>query len=86
MKTNTKFLMMAAVLTFSLELQTSNLIAQNNDIVIDGAYIVMDGGTVTNNIYIVVDQANPLGIVRSSAGGHIHSENQYNIEIGRAHV
>ncbi|MBW6481692.1 MAG: gliding motility-associated C-terminal domain-containing protein [Vicingaceae bacterium] len=51
---------------------------QNNSLVLDGAYIVLDGGTAANSIHIVVDQPNPLGIVRLPAGGHIHSENQYN--------
>lgn len=59
-------------------LLTTTCYAQNNSIVLNGAYIVLDGGTATNNIYVVVDQPNPSGIVRLSAGGHINSENQYN--------
>ncbi len=51
---------------------------QNNSLVLNGAYLVLDGGTATNNITLVVNQPNPLGIVRLPAGGHIHSENQYN--------
>ncbi|HLV42789.1 MAG TPA: gliding motility-associated C-terminal domain-containing protein [Brumimicrobium sp.] len=57
---------------------SSNSYAQNNSIVLNGAFIVLDGGTTANNIYIVVDQPSPSGIVRLPAGGHIHSENQYN--------
>ena len=57
---------------------SSNSYAQNNSIVLNGAFIVLDGGTTANNIYVVVDQPNPSGIVRLPAGGHIHSENQYN--------
>ena len=53
--------------------------AQNNSIVLDGAYIVLDGGTTTNKIFVVVDQPDPSGIVRLPAGGHIHSENQFNL-------
>jgi gliding motility-associated-like protein len=68
--------LVAIILTFNL--QTFNCEAQNNSIVLDGAYIVMDGGTAINNIAIVVDQPNPLGIIRLPTGGHIHSENQYN--------
>jgi gliding motility-associated-like protein len=49
-----------------------------NSVVLNGAYIVLNGGTAANNINLVVDQPNPNGIVRM-AGGHIHSENQYNV-------
>ncbi len=69
------FASFALIISYQL---SSNCNAQNNSIVLDGAYIVMDGGTATNNIYIVVDQPNPAGIIRLPTGGHIHSENQYN--------
>ncbi|MDD2982460.1 MAG: gliding motility-associated C-terminal domain-containing protein [Crocinitomicaceae bacterium] len=63
-----------------LSYQYSNICyGQNNSIVLDGAYIVLDGGTAANNIYVVVDQPNPSGIVRLPAGGHIHSESQYHV-------
>src|SRR5690554_469975 len=52
--------------------------AQDNALTLNGAYIVMNGGTATENINLVVNQSSDLGIVRSSKGGHIHSENQYN--------
>lgn len=52
--------------------------AQNNALVLNGAYMILDGGTPATNIYLVVDQSNPLGIVRLG-GGHINSEGQYNI-------
>lgn len=51
--------------------------SQNNSIVLDGAYIVLDGGTAAANIYVVVDQSSTSGIVRPG-GGHISSEGQYN--------
>jgi gliding motility-associated-like protein len=54
-------------------------LSAQNSIVIDGAYIVLDGGVAGNNINIVIDQPNPLGILRLPSGGHIHSENQYNV-------
>lgn len=54
-------------------------LSAQNSIVIDGAYIALSGGTAANNINIVVNQPNPLGIVRLPSGGHIHSENQYNV-------
>lgn len=54
-----------------------NSFAQNNSIVLDGAFIVLDGGTAANNIYVVVDQSSTSGIVRPG-GGHISSEGQYN--------
>ncbi|MBI2280540.1 MAG: hypothetical protein HYU68_07600, partial [Bacteroidetes bacterium] len=65
-------------LTVVLLLLTFNSYSQNNSLVLNGAYIVLDGGSVTNNISLVIDQPNPLGIFRLPAGGHIHSENQYN--------
>ena len=52
--------------------------AQNNALVLDGAFIAMNGGTVTTPIYLVVAQTNTLGITRSSNGGHIISESDYN--------
>ena len=54
------------------------MIGQNNALVLNGAYIIMDGGTPTNNIYMVVDQPNTAGIIRPG-GGHINSEGQYNL-------
>lgn len=57
---------------------SSNCYAQNNSIILNGAYIVLDGGTAANSIYLVVDQQDPAGIVRLPAGGHIHSESQFN--------
>lgn len=50
--------------------------AQNNALVLNGALTILNGGTTTTPIYMVVNQNNPLGIVRNS--GHINSENQYN--------
>ncbi len=51
---------------------------QNNLMVLNGAYVVMNGGTPTNNLHLVINQPNTQGIVRLPGGGHIHSENQYN--------
>lgn len=56
--------------------QGNTLLSQNNSIVLNGAVTVMNGGTATTPVYIVVNQNSPSGIVRNS--GHIHSENQYN--------
>ncbi len=43
---------------------------------INGAYININGGTNITPIYVVVNEPNTLGIVRTS--GHIISEGQYN--------
>ncbi len=65
-------------IVLALILLNSMVFAQNNNLLrLDGAYIVLDGGTSSTPIYLVVDQNNPNGIVRNS--GHIHSENQFNI-------
>lgn len=63
-------------LFFFLILFSTIIQAQNNALVLNGAVTVLNGGTAAIPIYIVVNQNNPLGIVRN--GGHIHSENQYN--------
>ena len=63
-------------LFFFLILFSTIIQAQNNALVLNGAVTVLNGGTAATPIYIVVNQNNPLGIVRN--GGHIHSENQYN--------
>ncbi len=44
---------------------------QSNALVLNGAYIIMDGGTPLSNIYMVVDQADPAAIIRPG-GGHIN--------------
>jgi gliding motility-associated-like protein len=51
--------------------------SQNNALVINGAYTVLNGGTQVAPVYLVVNQSNTQGIVRSG-GGHIVSEQQYN--------
>ena len=55
----------------------TNVFSQNNMLVLNGAYLNMNGGSNTSRIYLVVNQNSALGIVRIS--GHIHSEGQYNI-------
>ncbi|GIV26476.1 MAG: hypothetical protein KatS3mg027_0290 [Bacteroidia bacterium] len=50
--------------------------AQNNALVLNGGYIILNGGTSANPVYLTINQPNVLGITRT--GGHIHSENQYN--------
>ncbi len=69
---------MVILLLFLLPLGKQVMTGQTNALVLNGAYIMMDGGTSTSNIYMVVDQADPAAIIRPG-GGHIHSENQYNI-------
>lgn len=39
---------------------------------------MLDGGTSSTPVYLVINQNNSAGIARLPAGGHIHSENQYN--------
>jgi gliding motility-associated-like protein len=51
--------------------------SQNNALIINGAYINMNGGTKTSPVYLVVNQSGTSGITRTT--GHIHSEGQYNI-------
>src|SRR5688572_9778903 len=48
-----------------------------NALILNGAYIKLNGGTAGNPIFLVVNQPATTGIVRPG-GGHIHSENQYN--------
>jgi len=55
---------------------SAKLFAQNNSLILNGAYTVMNGGTSITPVYLVVNQSNTLGIVRNS--GHIVSEGQYN--------
>lgn len=49
---------------------------QNNSLVINGAYMVMNGGTFNSNIQLVINQGDQNGIIRNS--GHIVTESQYN--------
>lgn len=66
------------LILFLCPLGIQMMTGQNNALVLNGAYIMMDGGTPTSNIYMVVDQADPAAIIRPG-GGHIHSEGQYNL-------
>jgi hypothetical protein len=66
------------IVTCPFFLFTFNSKAQNNALALNGAYIVMNGGTETDNIKLVVNQSSTSGIIRLAGGGHIHSENQYN--------
>jgi len=50
---------------------------QNNALVLNGGFIIMNGGTSANPTYLVINQNQTTGIIRPG-GGHIHSENQYN--------
>jgi hypothetical protein len=54
----------------------ANVSAQNNALVLNGAYVKLNGGTSSTKIFLVVNQSNTAGISRSS--GHIISESQYN--------
>jgi gliding motility-associated-like protein len=58
--------------------------AQNNSLVLNGAYIIMNGGTQSTPVYLVVNEADTSGIIRTNSGGHIHSENQYNCVLWNA--
>jgi len=52
--------------------------AQNHALILNGGFIIMNGGTSANPIYLVINQNQPTGIIRTINGGHIHSENQHN--------
>ncbi|MEW6774643.1 MAG: hypothetical protein AB1304_11705, partial [Bacteroidota bacterium] len=51
-------------------------ISQNNALILNGGFVVMNGGTAGAPTYIVINQNSTQGITRTA--GHIHSENQYN--------
>lgn len=52
--------------------------AQNNALVLNGAFVAMNGGTSATPVYLVVNQSNALGITRPG-GGHIISEADYDL-------
>ena len=74
-----KTLQFLFLITCCFLLVTFSSKAQNNALALNGAYIVMDGGTATSNIELVINQPSEFGIVRLHGTGHIHSENQYNV-------
>ena len=51
---------------------TTTINAQNNALILNGGYAVLNGGTVFNPAYLVVNQPNTSGITRPG-GGHINS-------------
>lgn len=50
--------------------------SQNNALVLNGAYITLNGGSSSTPVYLVVNQPDPAGILVNS--GHIISESDYN--------
>ena len=65
------------ILTFQLLLNGLGFVsAQNNALVINGAYINVANGTFVNPIYLVVNNGTPAAISRTS--GHIISEQEGN--------
>ena len=64
------------VLPFVKDLGWASCSAQNNALILNGGYTVLNGGTNTTPVYLVVNQTSTLGIVRNS--GYIISEGQYN--------
>lgn len=75
---NLNTLLIASFITCFMLLIDFNSKAQNNALVLNGAHIVMDGGTSAENINLVINQTSDQGIIRLPSGGHIHSENQEN--------
>lgn len=73
-----KYFIVIVTIFFLSLFNGKNLFAQNNSLVLSGAYIVLDKGTMTAPIYMVIDQPSTSGIVRLVGGGHIISEGQYN--------
>lgn len=47
-------------------------------LVLDGAYINISGGTSTTSVTVVVGESSTTGITRLGTGGHIYTEGQYN--------
>jgi hypothetical protein len=68
--------MKTRTLSFFLFLFPWFLFAQNYALVLNGAYVTLNGGTSATPIYLVVNQPNALGIACTS--GHIISESDYN--------
>ena len=52
--------------------------AQNNAVVLNGAFINLNGGTFANPVYLVVNNGLPAAISRTGSGGHIISEQEGN--------
>lgn len=50
---------------------------QNNALVLNGAFVTLNGGTSSTPVYLVVNQTSTSGITRPG-GGHIISESDYN--------
>ncbi|MBI3503026.1 MAG: T9SS type A sorting domain-containing protein [Bacteroidetes bacterium] len=68
MKRELLFLFLFSISLFSF--------SQNNALVLNGAFMRLNGGTSSTPIYLVVNQPNPAGILVNS--GHIISESDYN--------
>jgi hypothetical protein len=58
-----------------LSLLAAKMLAQNNALVLNGAFVVFSGGSPSSRVQLVVNQSSTNGIVRSS--GHIISEGQF---------
>jgi hypothetical protein len=67
---------MKRILSISFFTLCSGLLAQNNALVLNGAYVTMSGGTFASPVYLVVNAGTPAAIQRNS--GHIISEAEGN--------
>jgi gliding motility-associated-like protein len=70
-------ILLSVMLSPFLWKESGGAFAQNNLVVLNGAYTVLNGGTAASNIYMVVNQPSTSGIT-VPGGGYIISENQYN--------
>lgn len=67
--------MFLIIRNFVILLPMFMLMAQNHALVLNGAYVVMSGGSEASQIHLVVNQSSTDGIIRNN--GHIISEAQY---------
>lgn len=63
----------------------TNIFAQNNSLVLNGAFIKLNNGSFSNPVYLVVNSGQPTAITRNS--GHIISEKEGNyVQLNTADV
>lgn len=76
-KIRNSFLTLLIFFLFPLIWKSGMAYGQEHGLVVNGAYIVLNGGDESTPVYLVVDQPATSGIERQN-GGHIDSEGQYN--------
>lgn len=73
-----RMILMVSISVILLLVSAIIVFSQNNTLVLNGAFLKMSGGSSGTPLYLVVNQNNPLGMVRNSGAIITQDGNEYN--------